>query len=84
MPNRIVRAMFIRRKLQFMILEFVKEKGKATSREIYEVVRKIYDISYQQFLSILMQLEIEGFIEIHQVRDNSIVVLKTRQRMAIE
>ncbi len=76
--------MFIRRKLQFMVLEYIKEKGKATSREIYEVIRKAHDISYQQFLSILMQLEIEGFIEIHHVKDNSIVVLKTRQKTSIE
>lgn len=72
--------MFIRRRLQQMMLNYVRERGKATDRELYEVVKKMHELSYQQFLSLLMALEVEGFIELHYAKDLIIVVPRTQRR----
>ncbi|MEM0153537.1 MAG: hypothetical protein QXJ56_05345 [Ignisphaera sp.] len=72
--------MFIRRRLQLLILNYIKEKGKATDKELYEIVKKVHEISYQQFISLLMALEIEGFTELHYAKDSIIVVPKAQHR----
>ncbi len=73
--------MFIRRKLQLIILNYIKEKGKATDRELYEAIKKMHEISYQQFMSLLMVLEVEGFIKLHYAKDSMIIVPKTQYRV---
>jgi len=78
------KAMFIRRKLQLVILNYIKGKGKTTDKELFEIIRKEHELSYQQFISLLMALEIEGFIELHYSKDSIIIVPKTQHRYASE
>gem|GEM_PF-1225559 len=78
------KAMFIRRKLQLIILNYVKGKGKTTDKELFEIIRKEHELSYQQFISLLMALEIEGFIELHYSKDSIIIVPKTQHRYSSE
>ncbi|MEM1541350.1 MAG: winged helix-turn-helix domain-containing protein [Ignisphaera sp.] len=68
--------MFFRRKIDFKILEYLKAKGKVTDRELYDVLSKEFNISYNQLLSIIMQLEIEGFISVAFSRDYMTIMLK--------
>ncbi|MCS7111234.1 MAG: hypothetical protein N3D82_03210 [Ignisphaera sp.] len=63
-----------------MILSYIKEKGKATDKELYETVKKMHELSYQQFISLLMALEVEGFIELHYSKDLMIIVPKIQHR----
>lgn len=75
--------MFIRRKLQLLMLNYIKEKGKATDKELYEVVRKVHELSYQQFISLLMALEVEGFIALHYAKDSMIIVPRTQYKINV-
>ncbi len=69
--------MFNKRKIQFRILEYLRLKGGSTTdRDLYEVLKKEFDISYGQLLNILMSMEIEGFISIRASRDVKLIVLK--------
>jgi len=69
--------MFSKRKIQFRILEYLKLKGgSATDRDLYEILKKEFDISYGQLLNILMGMEIEGFVSIRASRDVKLIVLK--------
>lgn len=68
--------MFSRRKIEFRILEYLKNKGKATDKELYEILSKEFGVSYNQLLSIIMQLEIEGFIAVSSGRDYIIIPKK--------
>jgi len=68
--------LFFRRKIDFKILEYLKAKGKATDRELYDALSKEFNISYNQLLSIIMQLEIEGFISVVFSRDYMTIMLK--------
>jgi len=68
--------LFFRRKIDFKILEYLKAKGKVTDRELYDVLSKEFNISYNQLLSIIMQLEIEGFISVAFSRDYMTIMLK--------
>jgi len=74
--------MFMRRTIEMRILEYLERKGgSATDREIYEFIRKSFDVSKNQFQHILMSLEIEGFITVRPLKeDTRIVVLKQRAR----
>lgn len=69
--------MSVKRKIQLIVLNQVRAKGKVTDKELYEVVRKDYEISYGQLLNILMSLEIEGFLEIHAGKDSLIIMPRT-------
>lgn len=68
--------MFFRRKIEARILEYLKNKGKATDKELYEVLSKEFNISYNQLLSIVMELEIEGFVTVSVSKDYVIIPKK--------
>jgi len=69
--------MFSKRRIQFRILEYLRLKGgSATDRDLYEMLRKEFDISYSQLLNMLMSMEIEGFISIRASREVKLIVLK--------
>jgi len=72
--------MFMRRSIEMRILEYLERKGgSATDREIYEYIRKSFDVSKNQFHHILMSLEIEGFIAVRSLKeDTRIIILKQR------
>ena len=65
------------------MLNYIREKGKTTDKELYEIVKKERELSYQQFLSLLMALEVEGFIELHYSKDSIIIVPKTQHRLSL-
>lgn len=67
--------MFTKRKIAFKIVEYLKSKVKATDKELYELLSKEFNISYNQLLSLLMQLEIEGVVTVYEGKDY-IVILK--------
>ncbi|MEM4788244.1 MAG: hypothetical protein QXV06_00415 [Ignisphaera sp.] len=67
--------MFTKRKIAFKIIEYLKSKVKATDKELYELLSKEFNISYNQLLSLLMQLEIEGIVTVYEGKDY-IVILK--------
>ncbi|MEM2296295.1 MAG: hypothetical protein QXZ41_04180 [Ignisphaera sp.] len=68
--------MFIKRKIAFKIVEYLKSKVKATDKELYELLSKEFNISYNQLLSLLMQLEIEGVITVYEGKDYIIILKK--------
>ena len=72
--------MFIKRKVQQKILEYVRERGKATDKELLELMKKEADVSYNDLLTLIMQLEIEGFVEVHRQKDELVITLKSTTR----
>ncbi|MDT7888891.1 MAG: hypothetical protein RQ885_07945 [Desulfurococcales archaeon] len=54
------------------ILEIlVKRGGAMKDRELYEHLRKTYDISYKEFLSLLLFLEINGYITVETISEDA-------------
>lgn len=52
-------------------IEILMERGGAIKdRELYEHLRKAYDLSYREFISILMFLEINGYIHVESIGDD--------------
>jgi len=72
--------MFIKRRIQQKILEYLKEKGEATDKELLEVIGKEFGISYNDLLKILMCLEIEGYIDVKLMKDSLSIVQKTTSK----
>ncbi len=74
--------MYTRRSIEFKIFEYLETKGgSATDRELFEYLRKIFDISRNEFQHIIMSLEIEGFISARSIKEDSkIIVLKRRPK----
>lgn len=68
--------MFLRRKIDAKIFEYLKTRGKITDKELYEFLSKEFSISYSRLLSIIMQLEIEGFINVALSKDHMIITPK--------
>jgi len=72
--------MFVKRRIQQKILEYLKEKGEATDKELLEIIGKEFSISYTDLLKILMYLEIEGYIEVKLLKDSFNIVQKQHQK----
>lgn len=68
--------MFSKRRIEFKILEYLKNRGKATDKELYEVLAKEFNISYNQLLALIMRLEIEGFVTVSEGKDYVIMFKK--------
>jgi hypothetical protein len=52
-------------------LEILMERGGAMKdRELYEQLRKTFDISYKEFLSLLLFLEINGYITVETISED--------------
>jgi|UniRef100_A0A7J2T938 transcription initiation factor IIE alpha subunit len=75
--------MFVKRRIQQKILEYLKEKGEATDKELLEIIGKEFSISYTDLLKILMYLEIEGYIEVKLLKDSFNIVQKTASKRRI-
>lgn len=61
------------------ILEVVMDNGGTVKdRELYEVLRKKYEISYPDFLRYLMMLEIRGYVTVSSTKEDVRVVSLTR------
>ncbi|RLG86337.1 MAG: hypothetical protein DRO15_06300 [Thermoprotei archaeon] len=57
------------------IIEILKKlNGKASDKELYEELRKVYDIQFSQFLQILMTMEIQGMISVNMPKDDLRIV----------
>lgn len=69
--------MFLRRKITLRILEYINSSGKMSDKELYELLSKEFGISYNQLLSLLMQLEIEGFLRVSVGRECLVTPKKT-------
>lgn len=67
---------FSRRKIELRIIEYLKNRGKATDKELYEILSKEFGISYNQLLAIVMQLEIVGLINVYVGKDYMIAPKK--------
>ncbi|HWQ17659.1 MAG TPA: hypothetical protein VNL13_07520 [Sulfolobales archaeon] len=53
-------------------IELLLERGGAMKdRELYEHLRKSYDMSYKEFISLLLYLEINGFINVESIGDDT-------------
>ncbi|MCC6046074.1 MAG: hypothetical protein LM572_04780 [Ignisphaera sp.] len=72
--------MFIKRRIQQKILEYLKEKGEATDKELLEIIGKEFGISYNDLLKILMCLEIEGYVDVKLMKDSLSIVQKTTSK----
>lgn len=68
--------MFSKKRITFRILEYLRNRTKATDKELYEVLSKEFNISYGQLLTLLMQLEIEGFIAVYEGKEYIILLKK--------
>ncbi|MDK6027799.1 hypothetical protein QPL79_00225 [Ignisphaera sp. 4213-co] len=68
--------MFIKRRIQQKILDYIKENGKAEDKELLEYLKKEAEISYNELLNLVMYLEIEGFIEVRRQKDGLVVIPK--------
>ncbi len=44
--------------------------GLVKDKELYEAVRRTYDISFSQFLKTLLMLEIQGLVIVRQLKEN--------------
>uniref|UniRef100_A0A7C4BBI1 ArsR family transcriptional regulator n=1 Tax=Ignisphaera aggregans TaxID=334771 RepID=A0A7C4BBI1_9CREN len=75
--------MFVKRRIQQKILEYLKERGEATDKELLEIIGKEFSISYTDLLKILMYLEIEGYIEVKLLKDSFNIVQKTASKRRI-
>jgi|DewCreStandDraft_3_1066083.scaffolds.fasta_scaffold00071_14 hypothetical protein len=52
-------------------IEILIERGGAIKdRELYEHLRKLYDLSYREFISLLIFLEINGYIHVESIGDD--------------
>ena len=69
--------MSMKRVLMLKILEYLREKVKVVDKELYEMLSKQFDISYSQFLTTIMQLEIEGFVVVSEGKDYTIMLKKS-------
>ncbi len=48
-----------------MIIDALQRRGgTAKDRDIYELLRSEYDVSYMEFLKALMVLELRGFVKV--------------------
>jgi len=72
--------MFIKRRIQQKILEYLKDKGEATDKELLEIIGKEFGISYNDLLKILMCLEIEGYVDVKLMKDSLSIVQKTTSK----
>ncbi len=52
----------------------VLKGGIAKDKDIYEILRKYYDISYTSFLKRLLALELRGLITVRQQKENVRIV----------
>jgi len=52
-------------------LEILIERGGAMrDRELYEQLRKFYDMSFKDFLSLLLSLEINGYVIVETISED--------------
>jgi len=57
--------------LHLEILRVLELKGGLVKdKDLYETVRRTYDISFSQFLKTLLTLEIQGLIIVRQLKEN--------------
>ncbi len=66
-------------------LEILVERGGAMKdRELYEQLRKTTDISYREFISLLLYLEINGFVNVESIGDDVRAVNLNYRRAGVE
>jgi len=72
--------MYSRRSIEFKIFEYLRVKGgSALDREILEYLKKEVDISKNEFMRLVMSLEIEGFVSARAVKEDvKVIVLKRK------
>lgn len=54
-----------------MIVDALHRRGgTAKDKDIYELIRSEFDLSYMEFLKALMVLELRGFIKVSLLKDD--------------
>ena len=57
------------------MLELLKLKGGTTTdKDLYESVKAVYDVSYQEFIKTLMKLEINGYVRVGTAKEGSLII----------
>ena len=57
--------------LHLEILRILELKGGLVKdKDLYEAIRRAYDISFSQFLKTLLTLEIQGLVIVRQLKEN--------------
>lgn len=61
--------------LHLTMLELLRLKGgTATDKDLYESVKTVYDVSYQEFIKTLMKLEINGYVRVGTAKEGSLII----------
>ena len=61
--------------LHYVLVEMLETKGGSlTDRELYESVKLVYDIDYNEFLKTLMKLELHNIIRVNTAREGVLIV----------
>ncbi len=50
------------------------KKGSTTDRELFEALNSMYDVSYPEFLKVLMKLELNGIIKVSTAKEGVLIV----------
>ncbi len=59
------------RPLYLEILRILESRGGLVKdKELYDALRRTYDISFPQFLKTLLTLEIQGLVLVRQLKEN--------------
>lgn len=65
-------------------LELLIERGGAMKdRELYEQLKKTYDMSYKEFISLLLYLEINGFVNVESIDEDTRAVNLNYKRIGV-
>ena len=59
------------RPLHLEILRILESRGGLVKdKELYDALRRTYDLSFSQFLKTLLTLEIQGLVLVRQLKEN--------------
>jgi len=61
--------------LHLAVYELLKLKGgTVTDEELYDSVKAVYDVCYDEFIKVLMKLELNGYIKVATAREGTLIV----------
>ncbi len=64
------------------IVEYLKMRGGTVKdKELYEVLRQVYGVSYDEMLKALMALEVRGLVEVSLIKEDTRKVSLTKAAM---
>ena len=61
--------------LHYIVVELLDSKGGSlTDRELYESVKLVYDINYNEFLKTLLKLELHNIVRVNTAREGALII----------